>query len=121
IRKIDTDFVRTERQRTVMTAILNSAKHSNPFKLYKMAFSAAPYIETDMTKGELMKFVMQAGICITGDMHQTKVPFEGTWSYATIQGNSVISIDTEENKQMLIDYIYNKSSADIKADEKASE
>lgn len=121
IRKIDTDFVRTERQRTVMSAILSAAKHSNPFKLYKMAFNSAPYIETDMSKGELMRFVMQAGICITGDMHQTKVPFENTWSYATISGNSVISIDTEENKQMLIDYIYKKSSADIKAEESTEE
>lgn len=121
IRKIDTDFVRTERQRTVMSAILDSAKHSNPFKLYKMAFSSAPYIETDMSKGELIRLAMQAGVCITGDMHQTKVPFEGTWSYQTIQGNSVIGIDTKENKDMLIDYIYNKSSADIQADEESAE
>ena len=117
IRKIDTDFVRTERQRKVMSAILDSAKHSNPFKLYKMAFNSAPYIETDMSKGELMSLVAQAGICITGDLHQTKVPFEGTWDYATIRGNSVISINTKKNKEMLIDYIYNKSSADITADE----
>lgn len=121
IRKIDTDFVRTERQRTVMSAILDSAKHSNPFKLYKMAFNSAPYIETDMGKGELLGLVMRAGICITGDMHQTKVPFEGTWSYATISGNSVISIDTAENKQMLTDYIYNKSSSDIEAEESSKE
>lgn len=121
IRKIDTDFARTQRQRTVMSAILNSAKSSNPFKLYKMAYNSAPYIETNLSKAELMGIIMQAGICITGDMHQTKVPFEGTWSYATIDGNSVISIDTDENKQMLIDYIYNKSSADIKADEAESE
>ncbi|MGN0522324.1 MAG: LCP family protein [Eubacterium sp.] len=114
IRKIDTDFVRTERQRTVMSAIINSAKHANPFKLYKMAFNSAPYIETDMTKGELTRFIAQAGICITGDIHQTSVPFEGTWSYATISGNSVISIDTDENKEQLIDYIYNKSSSELK-------
>lgn len=121
IRKIDTDFVRTERQRTVMSAILTSAKHSSPFRLYNMAYKSAPYIETDMSKGELMSFVMQAAFCITGDMHQTKVPFEGTWDYATIRGNSVISINTEENKQMLTDYIYNKSSDDIKAEENTNE
>lgn len=117
IRKIDTDFVRTERQRTVMSAIINSAKHSGPFKLYKMAFNSAPYIETDMSKGELMRFVAMAGICITGNIHQTKVPFDGTWDYATIQGNSVISINTEKNKDKLTDYIYNLSSKDIEAQE----
>lgn len=117
IRKIDTDFVRTQRQRTVMSAIINSAKHSSPFKLYKMAFNSAPYIETNMGKGELLSFVAMAGICVTGDIHQTKVPFDGTWDYATIQGNSVISINTEKNKDKLTDYIFNLSSKDIEAQE----
>lgn len=117
IRKIDTDFVRTERQRTVMSAILDSALHAGPFKLYKMAFNSAPYIETDMSKGELIRFVGAAGICITGSIHQAKVPFDGTWDYATIQGNSVISINTEENKDKLEEFIYHLSSSDIEKQE----
>ncbi len=113
IRKIDTDFVRTQRQRTVMSAILDSAKHANPFKLYNMIYKSAPYIETDLTKGELMNIAAMAGICLTGEMHQTKVPFEGTWEYANIRGNSVIGINAQENKDKLIDYIYNLNSDDI--------
>lgn len=104
-----------------MSAILSSAKSANPFKLYKMAFNSAPYIETNLSKGELMSVAAQALICLSGEMHQTKVPFEGTWDYATISGNSVISINTEENKELLKDYIYNKSSADIIAEEAESE
>ncbi len=119
IRKIDTDFVRTERQRTVMSAILKKAM-TNPFKLYKMAYASAPYIETDLSKGELMGFVAKAGTCVT-KIHQTSVPFDGTWDYATIYGNSVIKINQEKNKDKLIDYIYNLSSADIKAQEKSDE
>lgn len=118
IRKIDTDFARTERQRTVMSAIINSAKHSSPFRLYKMAFNSAPYIETNMSKGELLSFVAMAGACVTGDIHQTKVPFDGTWDYATIQGNSVISINTEKNKDLLKEFIFDLSSKDIEAQEK---
>lgn len=117
IRKIDTDFVRTQRQRTVMSAILDSAKKAGPFKLYKMAFNSAPYIETDMSKGELMSFVATAGVCVTGNINQTRVPFDGTWDYATIQGNSVISINTEKNKDKLEEYIYQLSSKEIKAQE----
>lgn len=119
IRKIDTDFMRTQRQRTVMSAILSEAKSGNPFKLYKMASKSAPYIVTDLTKGEITKLVGMAGICITGDMVQTKVPFEGTWEYATIKGNSVISINIDENKQKLVDYLYNMSADEIKAQEES--
>lgn len=120
IRKIDTDFVRTERQRTVMSAIIKKMKTSNPVTLYKMAYNAAPYIETDMTKGELMSLAAKAVTCM-GSIHQAQVPFDGTWSYATISGNSVISIDKDANKNKLIDYIYNKSSADLDAEEKAED
>ena len=116
IRKIDTDFVRTQRQRTVMSAILKKAL-TNPFKLYKMAYNSAPYIETDLSKGELMGIVSKAGTCVA-NIHQTSIPFDGTWDYATIWGNSVIKINTKKNKDKLIDYIYNLSSADIKAQEK---
>lgn len=121
IRKIDTDFMRTQRQRTVMSAILSEAKSGNPVKLYKMASNSAEYITTDLTKGEITKLIGMAGICITGDMVQAKVPFDNTWEYASIQGNSVISINVEENKQMLIDYIYNMSADEINALEEESE
>lgn len=107
IRKIDTDFVRTERQRTVMSSILSSAKHSGMFKLLNMAFKSAPYIETDLTKTEIMGLAAKAAFCITGDIQQEKVPFEGTWEYASIQGNSVISIDLDTNRQKIEEYIYN--------------
>lgn len=113
IRKIDTDWKRTERQRTVMQAILSSAKR-NPLALFKMAVKAAPYVETNIRRTELIKIGMSAVGCIA-NMYQTKVPFDDTWEYATIQGNSVIAINRDKNKEMLIDYIYNKSSEELKA------
>lgn len=116
IRKIDTDFMRAYRQRTVMQSILKSVKSANPAKLLLMASKCAPYIETNLSKS----FIMQAGVsalsCI-GTMVETRVPFDSTWSYKTIQGNSVISIDSEKNKEMLIDTIYNKSPEEIKQSE----
>ena len=117
IRKIDTDFQRTKRQRTVMTSILKEVKSSNPFTLYKMASNAAPYIETDLTKGQLKRTALCAVMCLSGDMVQTKVPFDGTWEYANIRGNSVITINKDKNKEQLIDYIYNKTAQEITAEQ----
>ena len=54
--------------------------------------------------------------CI-GTMVETRVPFDSTWSYKTIQGNSVIGVDAEKNKEMLIDTIYNKTPDEIKQSE----
>lgn len=116
IRKIDTDFARTQRQRTVMTAIISSAKSSNPFKLISMAYNSAPYLETDLTKGEIISLMFKALWCVSGDIVQMSVPFDGTWEYATISGNSVISLNVSENRETLIDYIYNKTAEEIEAE-----
>lgn len=99
-----------------MNAIIKKMKSSNPFTLYKMASNAAPYIETDMTKSELCSFVAKAGSCATST-HQARVPFPDTWWYDTINGNSVIAINKEENKKQLIDFIYNKTSEQLDKEE----
>lgn len=115
IRKIDTDFMRAKRQRTVITSILNEVK-SNPLKLYKLAKNSAPYLETDLTKSELKRIALTALPCM-GDMVDARVPFDGTWEYANINGASVIRVDTEKNKEELINYIYNKTAQEIKSEE----
>ena len=116
IRKIDTDFMRTKRQRTVITSILHEVKKGNPFKLVKMALNSAPYIETNLTKGQLMRMAMAGMTCVKGDMVQQRVPFEHTWDYANKNGASVIAINVEKNKEQLIDYIYNKTAEEVKAE-----
>lgn len=121
IRKIDTDFMRAYRQRTVMNSILKGVKSAGVMSLYGMAKGCAPYIETNLSKAELMSVATSALPCLANDMPETRVPFDGTWSYANIRGASVIKIDTEKNKEMLIDYVYNKSADEIKAEEEAKQ
>lgn len=116
IRKIDTDFMRAYRQRTVMQAILKSVKSANPIKLVSMASKAAPYIETNLSKTKIISSGLKALSCI-GDMAEVRVPFDGTWQYATIGGASVITIDVDKNKEQLKDLIYNKTAAEIKAEQ----
>ena len=116
IRKIDTDFMRAYRQRTVMQSILKSVKSANPVKLLLMASKCAPFIETNLSKTDIMQIGVSALSCI-GTMVETRVPFDSTWSYKTIQGNSVIGIDAEKNKEMLIDTIYNKTPDEIEQSE----
>lgn len=114
IRKIDTDFQRAYRQRTVMQAIMKSVKSANLLKLASMATKCAPYIQTNLSNSYIMSAAVSALSCMS-TMVESRVPFDGTWKYETIRGNSVITIDVDKNKQMLIDNIYNKSASDIEA------
>ena len=108
--------MRAYRQRTVMQAILKSVKSANPVKLAMMATKAAPYIQTNLSKAKIISAGMKALSCIS-DMAEVRVPFDGTWQYATIGGASVISIDVDKNKEKLQDLIYNKSGAEIRAEQ----
>lgn len=108
IRKIDTDWKRTERQRTVMQEILKGILHSGPITDYKMAKDVAPYIETNLSKMQIIKAGFRGISCISGGFEQTHLPFDDTWDYAKKGGASVISIDKDANKDKLINYIYNE-------------
>lgn len=112
IRKIDSDWSRTERQRTVIQAIINGVVSGGAINALEAASSVAQYIETDLSKSELRKLIFTALACVSGGFEQTACPFDGTWSYATHGGASVIDIDLDENKEMLIDYIYNQDKSD---------
>ena len=115
IRKIDTDFQRAYRQRTVMQAVMKSIKSANPLKLASMATKCAPYIQTNLSNSYIMSAAVSALPCMD-TMVESRVPFDGTWKYETIKGNSVITVDADKNKQMLIDNIYNKTADEIKSE-----
>lgn len=111
IRKIDTDWKRTERQRTVIQEIIKGIVSSGPVGAFRAANNVAPYIETDLSKGEVRGLLFDALMCVGGGFDQNSCPFEGTWEYATHGGASVIDLDVDENKDKLIDYIYNQEKS----------
>lgn len=105
IRKIDTDWKRTERQRTVMEKIIKGVAKS-PFSALSMITKIAPFIETNLTKSQIMNFAFKALGCISGGFEQESCPFDGTWEYTTKSGASVIGINVEKNKEKLSEFIY---------------
>lgn len=107
IRKIDTDWKRTERQRTVMQAIIKGIASSGPISAIKTANAVAPYIQTNLSKSEIKSIALSALGCVSGGFEQAACPFEGTWKYANKGGASVITLDADSNKEKLIDFIYN--------------
>lgn len=111
IRKIDTDWKRTERQRIVIEKILKKIMSSGPVTAIKTAKSIAPYIQTDLSKNDVVKTAMSALTCISGGFEQASCPFEGTWKYKRISGADVISLDVDKNKEKLIDFIYNQEKS----------
>lgn len=121
IRKLDSDFYRTQRQQKVIGAIVENVKgRLNPAgipELLDTAKAVAPYIETTLTKSDINSLMLSVGSCVLksgGDMSSLMVsaqlPFEGTWWYSSEWDGSSISIDLEENKQLLYTLLYEEPS-----------
>lgn len=117
IRKLDSDFMRTQRQRKVISAIASEVKSQiNPigiFGLVSTAKEVAPYIETTLSTADFWSLVFSLSGCLAksgADMDKLlvsqQIPFDDTWWYSTQWDGSSISIDLEQNKQMLYELLY---------------
>lgn len=115
IRYVDNDFRRTERQRKVISAIVDKALKTNPFKLMSIVKQVLPNISTDINSSELIGLAMGAALrYIHYDIEQQQIPAEGTWSDARISGQLVLKMDIEENAQILKSFLYDKDTKEDK-------
>ncbi len=124
IRKLDSDFMRTQRQRKVISAIASKVKGQiNPigiFGLVSTAKEVAPYIETTLSTSDFWSLIFSLSGCLTKSGADTdkllvsqQIPFDDTWWYSSQWDGSSISIDLEENKQMLYTLLYEEPVEDL--------
>ena len=106
IRKLDSDFMRTYRQRKVLTSLISKAKNSSITELKEIADEVLPMIQTDISPMELTKLAFGAVKYITYDIKSERVPADDTWSSRSINGQSVIVADFEANREFLKSYLY---------------
>ncbi len=111
IRAIGDDFERTQRQRTVLTVLMEKAKTLDAAKLYEMAKSVIPLLTTDMTNPQIMGLLLEV-VPILSDMETVsqRIPMDGEYHFANKGGASVIELTPENyevNKQLLIEAMKN--------------
>ncbi len=78
IRKLDSDYMRTYRQRKVISALINKAKDSELTELYDTVMDIFPMVQTDMSAGDLTQLFFRAGFALVtyDDIVQTQAPIE---------------------------------------------
>ena len=110
IRKIDSDFKRTQRQRTLINAIITKVRTLGVGELLGLVKAVAPNIATDMSSSEIGALALKALPALSGEMGQMTVPADGKYSITTINGMSVLDLDLEANAKMLQSYLFDKKS-----------
>jgi len=112
IRNIDSDYVRTERQRNVLIAIADSMQDENLVTILGVAGELLNYVETNLSFSEIASL---AGVGMSIDLNgvsQLRLPVEGAYTSGTVDGVWRIDPNFPKNAEALHEFIYNSHNAE---------
>lgn len=107
IRKLDSDYMRTLRQRKVITALIGKANETDIQTLFEAVNKVFPLIQTDMNAAEISAMAFNGGFGIVAfDIQQTRAPIEEHMEATTIGGQWVEVLELEKVREYIHDFIY---------------
>jgi len=103
------DFERASRQRTVMTQVLKKAA-VNPVAMARIFVTALPELSTNLSVGKSYGYTLRAPFLLIGYQLKTQqIPADDTFYGDDVDGESVLRVDCDANRQVLKDTVYRKS------------
>lgn len=107
IRKIDSDYVRTERQRTVLLAVADKIKNgASAGTLLTVVTTLMSYVDTNLNLAEIMTIATLGMKLDLNSVGEYRVPVDGTFDSGTFNGVWCIKPDFEKNAKLLKEFIY---------------
>ncbi len=104
IRKTDSDFQRTGRQRNILNAVFEKAKSYQIMELAELFSEILPMMSTDMTDDEIMTFALILASSLAElKIESYSIPAEGTYKNASIRGMAVLVPDLEKIRELIFE------------------
>ena len=97
IRRIDSDFARTGRQREIITASIEKLKQTDIFEINTLLNEILPQVTTNLTEKDILSLLAMAIKRKDYSIESMAIPVSGTWEYVTIDKKAVIKIDFAAN------------------------
>lgn len=86
IRKIDSDYRRAERQRKVVTNLIQRYKSQSVSKMLSLLEDILPLVVTNMGKGEIVDYVVELTPMLAGSSINTlRIPADGTFRQGNVR------------------------------------
>lgn len=96
------DLARTNRQRVVLTTLLNEYKSKSMTELLGLLDDILPMVTTDMTQDEILGYVKAFfPMLAKAEIQSNRIPVEGAYYQARINGMAVIVPDIAKNSAEL--------------------
>lgn len=106
IRYIGTDFARTSRQREVLNQVIEKTRGMSMSELDSFLNITLPLVTTNLTQSELFSILLNASAYIDYERISDSIPLDGTYSFMTVRGMSVIGMNFDANISVLRSEIY---------------
>ena len=98
------DFGRTNRQRTVLNALIEAYKNKPVTEMIGLLDDILPLITTDLEQNEIISYVVTLFPLLSeAEIVTQHIPVQGGYYDATIRGMQVLVPNMEVNRQALID------------------
>ncbi len=103
------DFKRTERQRTVLTALFNKALNVPATQYLDVISTLAQYATTNLNTNEILKLATKIGsMGLNGvTIEQQRFPIDGYCEGTMINGIYYLTFDTTATRTQVMNYIFN--------------
>ena len=106
IRKSDSDYARTSRQRNVLVAIAKKMQSVNLLRLTSIVTTALQYVETNLGFNEIMDIASVGTKADLSKLSEFRIPADGTYDSGMYGNTWCIKPDFEANKTALHEFIY---------------
>ena len=120
LRKVGSDFARTDRQRKVLMEVAKKLKKMSRGEQMKVLQDALPNVVTDLTEDEFKAMILESSEYMTYQIKCMTVPVNGSWKFVTINGMSVIGIDFDKNIKAIEEWIYPTSEINTSSTSKTN-
>jgi len=106
IRYIGNDFERTERQRKVLTEMLNKIQEAGITKYPSLVAAILPYVETSISKGDIVSLGASILTSGTKTIDKERFPVDGNWKDMMINNVYYLGTDLKLTTDQIHKYIY---------------
>lgn len=96
------DFERTDRQRRVLTALLDMCRDMSIPELNDLLWTVLPMLSTDLDNSQIIAYALEL-LPMVKDLQivTQRIPADGTFQYANIRDMSVLLPNLESNRELL--------------------
>lgn len=107
IRKLDSDYARSERQRKVLVALMNKLRGADAATLLSVATSALPHVKTNLTADTIISIGMKVLSSGLSDVESFRLPINDSYVQETRDGQDMLyDCDWSKNASELYYFIY---------------